>query len=232
MNDAMIEIMNKYSVIDLSHPLEQDMPVWPTHPRFFQNEIESYHRGDDSYLNQLTLGEHCGTHVDAPIHFVAGGKSIDEVDVLQLFGQALKIDMSGVPANGTLGREGIERWEQENREIQPGDIVLFYSGYEHRWALRPNQQPFLCDWPGLSREAAAYLVAKGIKAVGTDVMTIDAFVHDGYPAHDVFLNNEVLIIENLTNLQQLPAQFIFMALPLKIKHGSASPIRAIALLEH
>ncbi|MFK3707368.1 hypothetical protein ACI2JR_20950 [Klebsiella sp. NPDC088457] len=61
-------------------------------------------------------------------------------------------------------------------------------------------------------------------------MTIDAFVHEGYPAHDVFLNREILIIENLTQLRQLPNQFIFLALPLKIKGGSASPIRAVALV--
>ena len=78
--------------------------------------------------------------------------------------------------------------------------------------------------------AEAVLVEDGkIKAVGTDAMTVDAYIHDNYPAHDIFLNKEILIIENLNNIDKLPDNFIFIALPLKIANGSASPIRAVAL---
>nr|WP_195761704.1 cyclase family protein [Pantoea sp. 201603H] len=232
MNSSILDLLNTYRIVDLTHALEEDMPVWPTHPRFFMNGIESLHKGDEAFLNQITLGEHCGTHVDAPAHFVPDGETIDHIAPLNLFSQAVKIDMSGAPASSSLPRQHIEQWEKENRAIQADDIVIFYTGYEDRWALRPNHLAFLKDWPGLSREAAMYLADKGIRAVGTDVMTIDAFVHEGYPAHDVFLNRNILIIENLTQLRELPNQFIFLAMPLKIKGGSASPIRAVALIEH
>jgi len=231
MNADIIALLARYQWVDLSHTLEENMPVWPTHPRFFLNEIESLQQGDDAAVNQLSMGEHCGTHVDAPAHFVPDGKTIEQIDPLTLFAQAVKIDMSATPPNGSLPRQHIEQWEQDNRPIVAGDIVIFYTGYQHRWALRPHQQAFLRDWPGLSRDAASYLADKGIRAVGTDVMTIDAFVHDGYPAHDVFLHREILIIENLTQLDKLPNEFVFLALPLKIKGGSASPIRALALVE-
>jgi len=227
----ILKLLENYRIVDLTHTLEEDMPVWPTHPRFFMNSIESLDKGDEAFINQITMGEHCGTHVDAPAHFVRNGKTIEHIAPLQLFSQAIKIDMSTVPAKSSLPRQYIEQWEKDNRAIMPNDIVIFYTGYEDRWALRPDHQLFLKDWPGLSREAATYLAEKGIRAVGTDVMTIDAFVHDGYPAHDVFLNSNILIIENLTQLRQLPNQFIFLALPLKIKKGSASPIRAVAFVE-
>ncbi len=225
----ILDEIRNFNTIDLTHLMETDMPVWPTHPRYFQNEVESWDKNEDSYLNQLSFGEHTGTHVDAPIHFIKGGKNIAEVDIFHLFAQAVKIDMSDVAASQTLKVEKIIQWEQSHHPIKKDDIVIFYTGYQHKWSKRPNCQPFLRDWPGLSREAAEYLAEKNIRAVGTDAMTVDAFVHDNYPAHDVFLHRDILIIENLNNVDRLPDNFIFIALPLKIAHGSASPIRAIAL---
>jgi arylformamidase len=225
----IIEMLKKYNVIDLTHLMELDMPVWPTHPRFFQNEVESWDKNEDSYLNQLSFGEHTGTHVDAPVHFIKGGKSIADIDALHLISHAVKIDMSYIPPAQTIGIEQIKIWEEKHQPIKENDIVIFYTGYQHRWAKRPNDKEFLRDWPGLSRDVAQYLANRKIKAVGTDAMTVDAYIHDNYPAHDIFLNKEILIIENLNNIDKLPDNFIFIALPLKIANGSASPIRAVAL---
>lgn len=148
---------------------------------------------------------------------------------MHICADAVIIDMSDIPASKTLSAEKIQHWEKENRDIRKGDIVIFFTGYQYKWALRPNQSDFLCNWPGISRQAAEYLAGKEICAVGTDAMTVDAFVHENYPAHDVFLSRDILIIENLTNLDKLPPCFSFIALPLKIANGSASPIRALAL---
>lgn len=137
--------------------------------------------------------------------------------------------MSYIPPAQTIGIEQIKIWEEKHQPIKENDIVIFYTGYQHRWAKRPNDKEFLRDWPGLSRDVAQYLANRKIKAVGTDAMTVDAYIHDNYPAHDIFLNKEILIIENLNNIDKLPDNFIFIALPLKIANGSASPIRAVAL---
>ena len=88
------------------------------------------------------------------------------------------------------------------------------------------------EGPGLSAEGAAYLIAKGVKVFGTDALSLDAFGNAENPAHLAVLGNDKLIIENLTNLQMLPTHFCFIALPLRIEHGSASPVRAIALIEN
>ena len=124
----------------------------------------------------------------------------------------------------------ITAWEATYGPIQAGDIVMFDVGYARHWGLKPAYAPFMSDWPGLSGEGAEYLVKRKVKAVGTDAMALDAFGQDAAPAHAALLGNEVLIIENLTNLDKIKDFCLFIALPLKIKGGSGSPIRAIALI--
>jgi arylformamidase len=123
----IIEMLKKYNVIDLTHLMELDMPVWPTHPRFFQNEVESWDKNEDSYLNQLSFGEHTGTHVDAPVHFIKGGKSIADIDALHLISHAVKIDMSYIPPAQTIGIEQIKIWEEKHQPIKENDIVISTS---------------------------------------------------------------------------------------------------------
>jgi kynurenine formamidase len=95
---------------------------------------------------------------------------------------------------------------------------------------RPSGRRFLEDWPGLSGEAAKYLVGKGVSLVGCDTLAIDAAVSTENPAHYALLGSEVYIVENLKNLDRLPPFCLFLALPLKIRGGSGSPVRAVALV--
>jgi kynurenine formamidase len=97
------------------------------------------------------------------------------------------------------------------------------------WGNRPNDKNFLRDWIGVGRCAAEYLVRKKIKMVGIDTLSIDCFETSEFPAHVTFLGNRIPIIENLKNLDLMSQRSYFMALPLPIKEGSASPIRAIGL---
>ena len=120
----IIEMLKKYNVIDLTHLMELDMPVWPTHPRFFQNEVESWDKNEDSYLNQLSFGEHTGTHVDAPVHFIKGGKSIADIDALHLISHAVKIDMSYIQ----LKQLGLNKLKYGRKSINLSKkmILLFF----------------------------------------------------------------------------------------------------------
>lgn len=230
MND-LLSLLNQHKIIDLSHTFEEDMPVWFTHPRFYQNEVDSLEKGDISYLNQIIMGEHCGTHVDAQSHFVKDGYAIDEMPLDQLVGQGRVIDISHLPDNGTATPSMIQAWEQESGMINKNDIVCFYTGHEAYWGIKPNYEKFMSNWRGLSKEGALYLKDKGVKAVGTDAMALDAFINDGtHPAHQVLLGVGIPIIENLANLTKLGPTFIFMAFSLKIKYGSASPLRAVAYI--
>jgi arylformamidase len=227
---ALWTALRNSDVVELNHLYQPLMPVWPTHPAFLLGENESYAGGDGNYNCQLVMGDHCGTHVDSPSHFIPDGKTIEQVDVRQLIGRGVLIDVRHVAARATFGIEEIGRWERAHGAIGEDDIVIFHTGWDAKWARRPDQGAFLSDWPGLSAEGAASLIAKGVKVFGTDALSLDAFGSETNPVHQLLLGNDKLIIENLANLARLPPCFTFIALPLRIEKGSASPVRAIALL--
>ncbi|NJE85018.1 cyclase family protein [Thermococcus sp. CX2] len=188
-------------IIDLSISIGEDTPVYPGDPEVKVKPWARIER-DGYYMNALRLGEHTGTHVDAPAHFIPGGKTVDEMPLEKFMGPGLVIDVrSGeglvgleeVPDSGFLGR-----------------VVLFLTGGRE-----------------LSPEVALFLVAEGARAVGTDAMSIgdDA-------VHKILLSEEVPIFENLTNLELLVGkEFTFIAFPLKVRGGSGSPVRAVAIVK-
>lgn len=219
--------------IDLSHTLEEDIPAYPTHARFGRALYESQALGDVATHYGLTISEHTGTHLDAPIHFVSSGPAsygADEIPLDRLAGRAATMDATGLGAGDLLGVEHVEAWEREHGAIEPGDRVLIRYGWDVRWTTGAEGRRFLEDWPGLSGEAAEYLVGKGVALVGCDTMAVDAAGTLENPAHHALLGNEVYVVENLKNLNRLPPFAYFMALPLKVKGGSGSPVRAVALV--
>ena len=181
----------------------------------------------------LTLGEHTGTHMDAPLHFVPEGPAhygTDRIPLERLAGRAATIEAADLGAGDLLVVDRIEAWEREHGPIEPGDRVLLRYGWDGRWATGPAGRRFLEDWPGLSGGAAEYLVERGAALVGCDTLSVHAAGSEANPAHHALLGNEVYIVENLNNLGSLPPFCLFVALPLKIRGGSGSPVRAVALV--
>ena len=229
----LAEQLQSHRWIDLSHTLEEGVPVWPTHARFGHILYESYDLGDIATQYALSMGEHTGTHMDAPLHFIPEGPAhygIDEVPLQRLAGRAATISATDLDPSSLLPAGHIRRWEEENGPIESGDRVLIRYGWDRKWAVGPEGRNFLEGWPGLSGEAAEYLVEKGVSLVGCDALAIDAFGSEENPAHHALLGNEVYIVENLKNLDGLPPFCTFLALPLKVKGGSGSPVRAVALV--
>jgi kynurenine formamidase len=228
-------LIGGYEWIDLSHTLEEDIPAYPTHARFGRALYESYEYGDDALHYGLTMSEHTGTHMDAPIHFIREGEGpahygTDAIPLERLAGRAATIEATDLGAGDLLDVGRIEAWEAEHGSIEAGDKVLIRYGWDRRWTTGPEGRRFLEDWPGLSGEAARYLVDKGVSLVGCDTLAIDATINTENPAHYALLGNEVYIVENLNNLGLLPPFCHFLALPLKIRGGSGSPVRAVALV--
>ncbi len=222
-----------YEWVDLSHTLEEDIPAYPTHARFGKTLYESYEYGDAARHYGLTMSEHTGTHMDAPLHFISEGPAhygTDEIPLGPLAGRAATIGATDLGANDLLKVGCIEAWEEEHGYIKAKDRVLLRYGWDSRWSTGPRGRRFLEDWPGLSAEAAEYLVGKGVSLVGCDTLAIDSAVSTENPAHYALLGSEVYIVENLKNLDRLPPFCLFLALPLKIKGGSGSPVRAVALV--
>jgi len=221
-----------YEWVDLSHTLEV-IPAYPTHTRFGKALYESYEYGDVARHYGLTMSEHKRIHMDAQLHFISEGPAhygTDEIPLDRLAGRAATIEAMDLGAGCLLGVGRIEAWEEEHGPIEAKDRVLIRYGWDSRWATGPEGRRFLEDWPGLSGEAAKYLVGKGVSLVGCDTLAVDATVSTENPAHYALLGSEVYIVENLKNLDRLLPFCFFLALPLKIKGGSGSPVRAVALV--
>ncbi|WP_297535352.1 cyclase family protein [Thermococcus sp.] len=188
-------------IVDLSLPLSERTPVYPGDPGVKVRPWALIER-DGYYMNALKLGEHSGTHVDAPAHFIPGGKTIDEMPLEKFIGEAFVVDLrSG---------EGMIELEELPDSGYYGRIVLLLTGGRE-----------------LSPEAALFLVAEGVKAVGTDAMSIG-----DENVHTILLSAEVPVFESLVNLERLLGlTFTFVAFPLKIEGGSGSPVRAVAIVE-
>jgi len=188
-------------IIDLSMELSENILVYPGDPKL---EIKAWStiEKDGYYMNTLFVGEHTGTHVDAPAHFIERGKTIDEMPLDKFIGEGAVIDVS------KLDRDILPEDIIENAEI----LLLYTNGAEVY----------------LSEESAKHLVNLGTKAIGIDKPSIDR----DFRAHHVLLANEVVIFENLLNLEKLIGKgFTFIGVPLKIKNGSGSPVRAFAIIK-
>ena len=161
--------------VDLTHRMRAGMPVWPTHPHYCQEVVESFDRGDVACNHALCMSEHTGTHFDAPLHFVPGGRSIADVPVERFFGRMVMIDARDTsPATG-LGPEAIRDFEDRHGAIAPGDAVFFHFGWDRFWSDPEQGHRVLEDWPGLSRETSLLLVERRVRIVGSDCLSIDRF---------------------------------------------------------
>ena len=122
-----------YEWVDLSHTLEEDIPAYPTHARFGKALYESYEYGDVARHYGLTMSEHTGTHMDAPLHFISGGPAhygTDEIPLDCLAGRAATIEATDLGAGGLLGVGRIEAWEEEHGPIEAKDRVLIRYGWD------------------------------------------------------------------------------------------------------
>ncbi len=212
-------------IIDLSMTLYTGLPVFEGYPVPVVHEWTSIEK-HGYYSNILILVEHTGTHVDAPAHFIERAPTIDEVPLDRFMGKGLVVDVSGLGEKEEIKPEHIIEAEQRfNVRVGEGWIVLFHTGYDRyvgseKWYRHP----------GLGEPAARFLVERGVNAVGIDAPSID---HEPFPAHKTLLPNNIVIYENLTNLDKVKdkAGFMVYGFPLKIKKGSASPVRVIAVIE-
>ena len=170
----------------------------------------------------LQMCDHTGTHVDAPRHFYPDGKTIDQMPPEAFAGTAICLDFSGDAFDsGNLGTERFARGLADSGlALQPGDILLLKI-------LRDDRDVYNGLDDALSRE----LVARRIKALGVDRGTPDFGGNRQRPAHVHLLGAEIVIIESLANLDRVAGtRFMYYGMPLKIRGGTGSPIRPVAVL--
>lgn len=237
--------LSGYQLVDLTHPLGAKTVFWPTSTERFS--LTTIARGETpgGYFyaaNNFCTPEHGGTHLDAPIHFAEGRRTVDQIPVEQLVAPAVVIDVRA-KADGDpdyrLTREDVLEFEAGHGRIAPGTIVLVRTGWSSRW---PDVKRYLGDdtpgdasrlsFPGFSEDGARLLVEERRAGVlGIDTASIDYGRSQDFLVHRLASAHDVPGLENLTNLDRVPATgAVVIALPARIEGGSGAPLRAVALV--
>jgi len=172
----------------------------------------------------LFLSSHTGTHIDAPYHFVKNGIKIHQIPLDRLIGKAILIKLKK-SKNSQITKQDITIFEKNNGIIPNHSSVFFFT----QWQKNLQKENYFTENPGLDKSAANYLVSKKINLVGIDSPSIDLGKDESFPVHHLFSKNNILIVENLTNLNKISSiEFNFTILPLKLKDATGSPVRALA----
>ncbi|AUP80742.1 cyclase family protein [Flavivirga eckloniae] len=238
--------ISEKKIIDLSHSYSDKTVYWVTSKEF---ELDTVYRGhtDKGYYysaNNFCTAEHGGTHIDAPIHFIENGETVDKIALEKLIGNAIKIDVYSKAIKNPdylVSVQDLKTWEVSQKTTIPeGAIILLQTGYSKYYPdkvkylgtdKRGEDAVKLLHFPGLSPEAAKWLIEKrNIKAIGIDTPSIDYGQSEYFESHVLLLKQSIPVFENLTNLDKLPLSgFEVIALPMKIEGGTGAPLRIIAL---
>lgn len=242
-------------VIDLSHAISPEMPVFPGDPVPCVDPVASIER--EGFATSLfTMGSHTGTHMDAPAHVRADAPTLDALSASSFVGSAVVVDcrdaFGGVAAGGvaaggvaaedtaaegaTVGMECITRCGQTALEAaRAADFLLFDFG----WGVHWGSPRYFEGYPHLGMDVVEFAIETGKKAVGFDAPSVDPFDDAALTRHHALLTGGVMIIENLKCPDRLHAfgdarivgPFLFAALPLKVSGSDGAPVRAIAVLQ-
>lgn len=227
-------------LIDLSREIHHRTQVHPSHPPVVMtvwNDHDEIKRAGDfefsSKAMSIAFSDHAGTHVDAPVHFDArpGAESIDEMPLERFFTEAICLDLSHVPLKHAVTVPEIEAaLAASGQEIRKGDTVLVWLATNERLLGKPG---YLHDFPGLSIEAIHWLADRGIGMFGVEAISPAPEGELNFRAHRACAERGITHMECLANLDKLvgKGRFRFIGFPLRIRGGTASPIRAVALFE-
>jgi len=237
--------LSRHRIVDLSHAYGPSTVYWPTSPTKFRLETLAQGKTDAGYFyaaNTVCTPEHGGTHLDAPFHFSESGRTTEQIPLEQLIAPAVVIDVTAHAARERdyrLTSADVVQFERSHGPIAAGTIVLLRTGWSRHW---PNAKAYLGDdtpgdasrlsFPSYGADAAKLLVEeRKVAALGIDTASIDYGKSTDFQVHRIAAARNVPGLENLTNLDQLPARgATVIALPMKIEKGSGGPLRAVALV--
>ncbi|MCL1975888.1 MAG: cyclase family protein [Firmicutes bacterium] len=208
-------------VIDLSHFINKDMPVFPgaAQPELIPAMTFEQYGFVETMLHMMS---HTGTHVDAPSHMLKGAPSLDDYSISKFFGLALIIDhpLCAGP------KIELKPLQQMSEKIGRAEFVLFNTTHSRKWGA----EDYFNHFPLLTPEAAKFLTSFSLKGIGVDAISFDELMSETSPIHHILLSSGLILIENLTNLNGVKGEYcMFAALPLKYKNADGSPVRAIAI---
>lgn len=240
------EDQKKAKILEMTYPFDDSTIYWPTAKPFQLSKV-FWGRTEAGYwyaANEFSASEHGGTHVDAPIHFAEGGRTIDQIPLEEWIGPAVKIDVTAkclANRNYLLQIEDILAWEKKHGQIEPNSWVIMYTGIGT--VNYPNKKEVLgtekigqealeeLSFPGFSPEVTEFLIKeRKIKGIAIDTPSIDYGQSKDFKVHQILCAAEKLAVENIANLDELPEKgAILYVIPMLIRNGTGAPARVFAL---
>lgn len=209
--------MSQDTWIDVSVPIHNTMHHWPGDPPPFATTHAAIGRnGAPCNVTALYMSAHTGTHMDSPLHFIDGGKTMDGLPFDAVIGPARLVEIKDKTA--------IKPAELKKLKPQAGERLLFKTPNSARsW----KKETFDKDFVYIAKEGAQYLVDCGVKTVGVDYLSVGGFYKDGIPTHHILLGAEVWIIEGLDFSKVKPGNYDLICLPIKYRGGDGAPARCL-----
>jgi len=214
--------MKKY--IDLTHRIEETMPVFPGDPQPELREIMTL--GEDfCTVQSIRFNNHIGTHLDAPSHFIEGGMTVDQIPLETLIGKAIILDCTDKGKNDLITKKDLQHQQQR---IDTGSRVLIKTGWDRNFTSPAYYESFPC----LTPESAEYLVSLKIKLLGMDTPSPSPRNDSDQVIHKTLLGAGVVLVESIKNLTQIDRDDCqLIILPLPIKDFSGAPCRVVVVTE-
>lgn len=206
-------------VHDISILLGEESVAWPGDPPYERELISAIAKGGVSDVSRLTMSAHCGTHLDTPAHFIGGGRGLDGYRAADFILPAVVVDAGDAT---TIGPELVE-----DSNCPPGGAILFRTANSAGGRITSGE--FFRDGVHLSAEAGRACVDRGLRLVGIDYFTVDAFGSRDFPVHMCLMSAGVLILETINLRHVAPGEYTLICLPLRLAGAEASPVRAVLL---
>ncbi|HIK09852.1 MAG TPA: cyclase family protein [Oscillatoriaceae cyanobacterium M33_DOE_052] len=220
-------------IIHLSQIIHPQIPQWPSDPPVEFEKVADL-EPDGYYLRRFSMGEHSATHMNAPKSFHPNSPGIDAYHAESLVVPAVVmniVDLAAKNPDYVLTYNDVVAWEANFGKIAPGVVVLLYTGWQQKWANRDefmNQQHF----PGFAGETTKFLLQeRQIAGVGIDTHGVDSGQDMNFSTNQQILSHQGIVLENLTNLDQLPPIGTTLAIGiLRLRDGSGSPAAVMAFI--
>jgi len=203
----------KRKIIDISVPMHEGMPIYEGNPPFTARWAMSIEHGDNVNLTEMDEGVHSGTHIDAPYHFIEGGRKIDELPLTLFF-----LNVHVVECTQQVISSGLI----QSVEMKWGEGIIFKTSNSSLY-----DRPFTRNFVYVDEEGARALVQKGAAVVGIDYLSIEQFGSPTSPAHHTLLSREIPIIEGLCLAGVEEGKYTLAVFPIRLRGREAAPARAV-----
>lgn len=211
-------------VIDLTHVIRQNMPVYPNTESPTLQPANTYEK-DGFKETRISMFSHTGTHMDPPAHLFKEGKTLDAFEPEQFIGKALVINCKDLNEGESITMQHLNKYQDK---VKQADFLLFNLGWDKYW----GSDAYFGNYPCIDDEVLDFIINGNYKGIGFDVIGLDPIADENLTRHKkLFSSKEIINIENLKNLDCCGDDlFLFSCFPLLIEDSDGSPIRAIAIL--